>query len=179
MRPEVYRAEAARLLDEARKMESGLKCLEGLVIGVMQHMGGKPIKGKAATLCLQNNPPSVDVRQPEMVPDEYKRARIAMPFSLYKMLMGALGTLEGKFAQALYRQLLDCRVEPEIMRSLALPVLKQQGPCPECNGSGQRLDRVAEDFAPDCPTCKGTGKVYIGAVAGLALVTDQVHLRIK
>jgi hypothetical protein len=130
-RAEVDRKEGQRLIARAKAWERFQELLRFRLIVTMQEAGVKRIEGVHNTLSLRNCAPSCDVRQPELVPDQYKRVEVKMPYAIWQKLMGALGVTSSKFGQALYQELLDCKAEPEVMRSLILPDLKQ-GPVAGC-----------------------------------------------
>lgn len=183
--------EGKRLLARAKGWERARDNFRDRIARTMQATGQTRLPGVHNTLAIQRNPASVDVRQPEIVPNEYKRVIVKVDARTWNLLMTMLATMEHHRAQQLYMALreawtLDPTLEHGVMKTAALPELKKQGPCPECKGTGNHEFTSIEDEAghisqtyETCEPCKGTGKVYIGAVPGLALITDQVHLRIR
>jgi len=178
------RKEGQRLLARAAARERAQKDFRGRIAQAMQATGQRRLEGAHNTLRIQANPPSVEVRQPEMVPPQYKRGLIKTDQATWDDLMTLLGTSKEGRAQRVYLTLreawtLDPTLDHGVSKTAALPVLKQQGPCEPCGGTGDITHTGSNRPPITCEYCKGTGKVYVGAVAGLALVTDQVHLRIK
>jgi len=182
------RTEGQRLLARAAQRERAQKDFRNRIAQAMKAASQPRLEGAKKTLRIQANPASVEVRQADMVPPEYKRVIVKTDLATWNWLLAKLSTTGNKVAQEAYLKLkegtaLDPTLEHGVMKTAALPVLKQQGPCEKCHGTGKSgtltIVPGSEWSSNDCETCKGTGKVYCGAVAGLALVTDQVHLRIK
>jgi len=72
------KAEAARVMLRAKAWEARGERLEAVVTSIMQATGKTKIEGAKSTLRLAKNPPSVDVRQPDLVPPDFQRVSVKM-----------------------------------------------------------------------------------------------------
>lgn len=177
-RATVKKIEGQRLLVEAKRLERAQEDLENRIAKVMQATGQKRLEGALKTLRMIRNPPSVEVRQPEMVPSKYKRVVLKIDLETLEAILAQLATTENKIAQSWYLKLKEWKLDPDlengVMRCLILPVLKTVEQCDACKGTG----KWREGSDGTCDACKGTGKVA-ARVAGCALDTERVRLEIK
>jgi len=73
MRAQAAEEEAERLRARARLYYEKRDRFKAHILAVMEAVGETRIEGKTSTLVLRKNPPKVEVRQPEMVPPNYRR----------------------------------------------------------------------------------------------------------
>lgn len=88
-RAEALKAEAKRLKERADAWEQRHDRIKSGVLRVMQLMGFKKIEGQQSTLAIRKNPASVDIRQPELVPEVYQRVTVTLNASLWNQLCAA------------------------------------------------------------------------------------------
>jgi hypothetical protein len=166
--------EAKRLRARADAWEARHDRLEEMVKSVMLMSGKARLDGDSNTLRLVKNPSSVEIAQPELVPDEYQKVVVTMPHSLWARVVRAI-------PEALLLEVGEHSKETsEPMKSMIAEALKQKIPCTVCDGVGVREVYAGDGDKVDqtCLACKGTGKVNQG-VPGCSLVTDKMSLRVE
>src|SRR4051794_17703682 len=67
--------EIARLRDRNDRLKRQKERLMTQVVSIIQSLGLQKLEGKFSTLTVVNNPPSVEVRDPDAVPAEFKEIR--------------------------------------------------------------------------------------------------------
>ncbi len=97
--------------------------LERIIIGVMETIGQKRIEGLSNTLSIQNNPPAVEIAQPELIPDDYQRVKVTMSLLEYDCLNQFFQTFEGDHAKTLLAAVSDVS-KPEPMKAEIAKALK-------------------------------------------------------
>jgi len=104
---------AKRLLDEARALEAQQEWFEDRVVQVIEQHG--PLRGNVAVLKARNNPPSVNVRQPELLPSQYQRFTVPVSGadieSMFKLAVTAQES--GQVALANLLRCLVSQAKPE------------------------------------------------------------------
>lgn len=134
------RKHAEALAEEAKRITAWSKAwkareerLERVAIAAMQSFEKTRIEGQHSILTLRKNPPSTNVRQPDLVPAEYIRLTI----KISKALLDRIQTLLMKTDQGgmLFSELLDVRADAkeEISNSKILAELKAGGSVPGCD----------------------------------------------
>jgi hypothetical protein len=164
-------AELRRMCTRKVAWKTRRERLQEMVIAVMNATGKTRLEGRANTLKLVKNPPSVEIAQPELVPTEYKKLKVTMPYTLWNALWEAC-------PKELREEMLAVRLgreDSEPMKSKITEALKQRVQCGGCAGSGRRYHGVDWN---DCPDCAGTGKVNQG-VPGCSLVRDKMRLVVE
>lgn len=167
------KAEKERQHDREHAFEARRERLETLVKSVMLMSGKARLEGDANTLRLVKCPPSVEIAQPILVPDEYRKLTVELPAAVWYELLRLAGSFEDVVAQTAKTK--DC----EPMKSKIAEALKQTEPCGNCGGNG--VVEVSDDITLEfikCEPCDGTGKVSKG-VPGCRLVTDKMSLRVE
>ena len=144
--------------------------LEKYVHDVMVMTGQPRLEGNTNTLKLAKNPPSVEIAQPELVPDEYLQVTVKLPLVVWLELMRVAGSFEDVVAQSVTSR----RSEP--MKTEITDALKRKVKCPDClhNGFHKTTDG---NFLP-CATCMGAGEVIQG-VPGCTLQTNKLRLEVE
>jgi hypothetical protein len=162
--------EAKRLKSRADAWEQRHERLETLVKSVMLMSGKARLDGDSNTLRLVKCPASVEIAQPELVPDELQQVNIRMPLIEWQALV-MLAAHNGFDTAPIHAYV----VKAEPMKSKIAEALKQQIVCAACHGTGRT---TPFSDAPGCPKCNATGKVNQG-VPGCSLVTDKMSLRVE
>lgn len=165
------KAEKERARDREYAFEARYERLEALVKSVMLMSGKARLDGDVNTLRLVKCPPSVEIAQPELLPNELQDVTIVMPLDEWDCLIKVLSE-NGMEAQLLRH--FQRKTEPR--KSKIAEALKQTDPCQMCDGIGRGVNTEAEIV--DCDVCGGTGKVSKG-VPGCRLVTDKMSLRVE
>jgi hypothetical protein len=168
------KAEKKRLADREAMWEAREERLKEIVTQVMLMTGKKRLEGNANTLKLVNNPPSVEIAQPELVPSEYQKVVVRMPHSLWARVVRAI-------PEALLLEVGEHSKETaELSKSEIAEALKQRVPCEVCEGVGVREVYAGHGDKRDekCLACNGTGKVNQG-VPGCSLVRDKMRLVVE
>ena len=167
------KVEKDRLAARQRMWEAREERLKELVTSVMLMTGKKRLEGDSNTLRLQKCPPSVEVNQSELLPDEYQRVRVTMSVRLWEAIKRCRWV---DSITEMPREILECNVGPaEPSKSKIAEALKQQIPCDKCKGG---FHETTDHNLLPCETCHGTGKVNQG-VPGCSLVTDKMSLRVE
>lgn len=84
-RAEIHKQEAAEQRAKAQIWTNREDNLRAMVIGIMEAAGKSKIEGRLCKLSLRDNPSAVDVAQPEMVPDEFKRTKTTVEIDKTKI----------------------------------------------------------------------------------------------
>jgi len=85
-RAEALKQEAKRCSQMAKDWETRRDKLESMVIGVMRIAGVTRIDGRHSVLQLKRNPPSVEVAQPELVPENLRRITVTLSEAMWMKL---------------------------------------------------------------------------------------------
>jgi len=182
-RAEVAKKERDRLNERARTWQKRHDWLEGRVIEALQFRlqatGAKKLEGETSTLSLRKNPPSVEIRQPLLLPDDYTKHTLTVPHKLMESILDALEMYE---AEA-YKDFIGINSKQEPMKSEILAELKRSEPCDRCDCTGlvtvaRELQLPGDKPVEKCTACGGTGKVR-GAVPGCELISDCVRLVVE
>jgi hypothetical protein len=164
------KAEKERNAARQRMWESRLERLEEYIKSVMLMSGKSRLDGDSNTLKLVKCPPSVEITQPELVPDECQNVVIKMTVRQWEQLTTTPGVDKNLLLELERVQAVKLG---DPVKSKIAEVLKQQIPCGVCGGTARRYDGPGP-----CPNCNGTGKVNQG-VPGCSLVTDKLSLRVE
>lgn len=89
-RAEALKAEATRCNEMAKAWEKRHDNLEAMVIDIMQVTKQTRIDGRHSILQLKKNPPSVEVAQPELVPNELMRISVTLPLDSWHKICETL-----------------------------------------------------------------------------------------
>lgn len=175
------KAEKDRQARREKDWEARHDRLEELVKSVMLMSGKSRLDGDANTLKLVKNPPSVEIAQPELVPNSMRRLQVTMSLELYSKIKLALFASEHPAVETLTKELQQCtttRAEP--MKSKIAEALKQTEPCPKCEGVGVLEVYAGHGDKKDvpCELCNKTGKVKRG-VPGCVLRSDVLRLEVE
>jgi hypothetical protein len=132
-RAAALKQEADRCYEMAKAWEKRHDSLESMVIDILRAVPGKRIDGKHSILKLAKNPPSADIAQPALVPDELQRRTVTLTEQAYQTILnGPMGTL----------LLTGTAKEPEPMKAEILKRLKEGDGVPGCRlrTDGVRLE---------------------------------------
>lgn len=129
---EALAEESKRIAARAKAWQARQERLEQVIIGVMQSVSKTKIEGQRSTLALRKNPPSANVRQPDLVPIEYKRLSIKLSVAQYERIAAHL--MKSDAGGVLFGELLEARTnaQDEISKSKILEELKAGGSVPGC-----------------------------------------------
>jgi Siphovirus Gp157 len=161
--------EMARIRERRQQRTEAREYLERRVLDLMTRADTKRIDGQHVTLFRKKNPASVDVAQPDLVPDPYKRVTVKLSAELWQKITARIfGTDK---SESLYNEVLESAVvsQGEPMLTKIKEELKQA--CPKCNGAVSR-----DANALPCDLCGGSGK---NSVPGCRLREDSQRLEIK
>ena len=89
-RQEAEEAEVARLKERAEKWKKRRERLEEITIAVMRAAGKDRIEGQHNTLKLRKNPPSVEVSQPDLVPEDLMRRTVTVTEEQFQKIVQAI-----------------------------------------------------------------------------------------
>jgi hypothetical protein len=169
------KVEAKRLKDRQDMWERREERLKEIVTQVMSMTGKMRLEGNSNTLKLVKNPPSVEIAQPELVPDQYRLVSATMNLEDWK-----------KVKDLIYDHHVDVAVDVKLKEPMKMPIaeaLKQQIPCGRCDGTSiesvpMELRGPNDSGMKKCTQCNGTGKVNQG-VPGCSLVRDKMRLEVE
>lgn len=114
-----YHEEIDRLEHEQSKIIKQRERYQDLLFGVMKRLGINKITGKlGGYLAIKQNPPAVQIDQPGMLPNEYKRVKVTMSMVEYLALVA-----DTELSPALSAALNDVST-PEPMKSEIARALK-------------------------------------------------------
>lgn len=99
-RAEVLREEAKRLKTLADTWEARGERISDITLHVMQMLGLKKLRGRLGELTIKSNPPSVDVRQPDLVPDHLQRVKVTLALDTWKIIVAKFPQLAGERGDA-------------------------------------------------------------------------------
>jgi hypothetical protein len=123
--------ELARIRDRRNERQEARQYLERRVLELMKRSGKKRIEGQHVTLTEKKNPASVDVSQPDMVPEAYKRVGVTLSLDLWNRVLSHLMPTER--GAPLFQELMDCKVSAgEVMLSKVKDELKAGVGVPGC-----------------------------------------------
>lgn len=130
---EALAEESKRIASRAKAWQARQERLEQVIIGVMQSVQKTKVEGQRSTLLLRKNPPSANVRQPDLVPIEYKRLTIKLSIAQYERIAAHL--MKTDAGGVLFGELLEARTnsQDEISKSKILAELKAGGSVPGCD----------------------------------------------
>ena len=128
-------AEKKRISERIALWKARQERVKEVVTRVMQALGARLLEGQNATLRLKKNPPSVEVSQPDLVPDKFKLTKVTMSQNLYDKLVAFLDKryvmTHSDEPLAILAELLAAKKEaPEPSKSLLAAELKQSGSVP-------------------------------------------------
>lgn len=171
--------EITRIRERRDRNAQAREYLERRVLDLMMRADQKRIDGQHVTLYRKKNPASVDVVQPDLVPDPYKRVGVTLTLDLWGRLLSHLMPTEK--GAPLFGELMECKASAgEPMLSKIKDELKQ--PCPSCKGNGREHEStiLGSNFntvtTRACSACAGSGK---NSVPGCRLREDSQRLEIK
>lgn len=176
-RAAVYTSEIERLQQRKKIEEDRRKRLGDMVLEIMLQTGQQKLEGKHSTFKLVKNPPSVDVFQPGLVPDNYQRLTVTMSPDTWNAVKKAV--LRNPAPGTLAVALMECKVsEPEVEKRKIAEELKQKMKCGACGGAGRVITGSPERSPEQCLACNGTGELGRG-IPGCRLITDRKRLEVK
>jgi hypothetical protein len=108
----------------------------------LQATGQKKLDGETSTLKLAKNPASVDVRQPELVPDEFLRRSMTMPESMWKHISDCLDEV-GSRRRNDFDAFIDAS-KPEPVKADIAKALKAGAGVPGCERITDKVRLVVE-----------------------------------
>src|SRR5574337_514760 len=131
-RAAVLREESKRLAQWAGLWAARRDRLERVVVSVMQHVKRLKIEGHRSSLAVRKNPPSVEIRQPDLVPAAYRKLTVRMSVDLYERLAAHL--LKNDQGGVLFAELLEARstAAEEVSKSKVSEELKAGVGVPGC-----------------------------------------------
>lgn len=142
-RAATLKEEAARCTAMAKNWQKRYDSLEGMVIDIMQATKQTRIDGRHSVLQLKKNPPSVEVAQPELVPNELKRIAVKMTLAQWQEVIHLLDQSDVQATRMLSSQLvLANNYTPEPMKTEIAKRLKEGDGVPGCRlkTDGVRLE---------------------------------------
>ena len=122
--------EAKRLKARADAWERRHERLEEMVKSVMLMSGKARLDGDANTLRLQKCPPSVEIAQPELVPEEMQRVTVTMSMRLWLQIQRVMGETADQTA---WKKLLSMPTKLEPSKSKIGEALKRGDGVPGCS----------------------------------------------
>jgi hypothetical protein len=124
-RAEAAKEEKKRLALREQLWETRAERFEEYVKNVMLMTGQPRLEGRANTLKLVKNPPSVEIGQSELVPEEYQMVEVRMPLEIWRVLHAYL-----------YDQDIDTgplSIKPSVSKSKIAEALKRGDGVPGCS----------------------------------------------
>lgn len=106
-RARLDREEAKRLKEQADAWDTQRTYIERTVMQLMQRAGSKRVEGRHHKLMLYKNPASVEVAQPELVPEPYLRFAVTVTKDLWARLLAHLMPTEK--GAPLFAELMECK----------------------------------------------------------------------
>lgn len=182
-RAEIAKREAERCKAREKMWEARYDRLKTMVESVMIQTGQKRLEGQGNTLSLRKCPPSVEIAQPELVPDDYAKVALTMPVDLWRKIVECLDDPSEQGNATLFDRIaVEVSAKPsEPMKAKIAEALEQIDPCEKCHATGH-LQVPITDLTPNgtiiCLTCEGTGKVNRG-VPGCSLVSEKMYLKVS
>lgn len=122
------KAEKERNREREHMWEARGERLKEYIIAVMQMMGKTRLDGDSNTLRLQKCPPSVEIAQPELVPEEMQKVSITMPLVAWRALCADL-----KLWPELANELERAATKAEPMKAKIGEALKRGDGVPGCS----------------------------------------------
>jgi ParB-like chromosome segregation protein Spo0J len=124
--------EMARIRDRRQQRIQARQYLEQRVLELMTRADQKRIEGQHVTLFRKKNPASVDVAQPDLVPDPYKRLTVTFSADLWQRLQTRVMMTETKGSE-LFGEMMDAKQgAPEVMLQKVKDELKAGVGVPGC-----------------------------------------------
>lgn len=127
---DVKRREAERLRHEADRDEEDAQRVRELVLEIMRHVDKKLIEGATYKLRRQGNggQQAVEVAQPDLVPDDFRRVTVTMPFWSWNNAMEDVQELRGS-SQTMQDMIdADAKAKPEPdLSAIREALLKPEG----------------------------------------------------
>lgn len=168
-RADVYEKEIERLVRLKKTQLDRHQRLNDTVLSIMIQTNQPKLEGQHSTFKLAKNPPSAEIAQPGLVPDNYQKLTVTMSPDTWNSVKKTV--LRNESLAKLAAVLMECKVtEPEPMKAKILEELKQKEPCPTCEG------RNGDNQV--CNTCGSTGKVN-RTLPGCRLITDRKRLAVS
>ena len=135
-RADIAMEEANRQEKRSKVWESRADSLKAYVERIMQETGKTKLEGEFNTLTLRKCPASVDIRQPELLPNEFKRFEIKVPGDVWQSLVAELLCKDERTdddIETIKAELGKLKVsEPTPAKSYIAQVLKAGGGIPGC-----------------------------------------------
>lgn len=179
-RAEIHKKEGLRLKLLYDQQINRYNRLSDLVLSIMLQTGQQKLEGKHSTFKLVKNPPSVDVVQPGLVPDNYQRLTVTMSPDTWNAVKKAV--LRNEALVTLAAALMECKVsEPEVEKEKARKELKSLA------AMNARFDELVEidvtrghtpEEKEECIKLGQLLKVNRG-IPGCRLITDRKRLEVK
>lgn len=89
-RAEVLQQEAKRCAELANGWKRRKESLQQMIISIMQQTGATRLDGRTSVLSLRKNPPTCEVAQPELVPDDLQRVTLKMTRRAWRRILDKL-----------------------------------------------------------------------------------------
>lgn len=142
------------------------KRLAGMVHGVMVAMDVQKLEGATDRFRRQNNPQALEVVDTAAIPDEYMKATIRLPFTVWKDIVLAVK------AEELAQMVVTSDVDAVALKK----ALQSTVDCHYCEGFGQKASEDGKRVE-NCQNCQGAGQVP-KTVPGARLSRGE-HLRVE
>jgi Siphovirus Gp157 len=138
------KAEKKRLADREAMWEAREERLKEIVTQVMLMTGKTRLEGNSNTLKLVKNPPSVEIAQLAMVPEQYLRATVAMSADSLETLKLILEAYESQHSKRILAELNEATVKLEAMKTPISEALKRGDGVPGCSLVRDKMRLVVE-----------------------------------
>lgn len=171
----IAKAEEERAAKWRKRWESSYERLKNMVHGVMMALDLPKVEGATDRFRRQKNPVSLEITDAKLIPEEYLKSKITMPFGHWKDLVKAADSRGSASFYALNSE--QVTVTSEVDTAALKAALLVKIICADCKGSGGPFDLTeygGGDKEP-CPTCEGIGTV--SATVPGARLTQSEHLR--
>lgn len=153
-REEIAKEQAKAISERGKIWARRREALEDTVIRVMQMAGKTTIEGQNATLTLRKCPPSVEIKQPELIPGEFYNIAVKLPCSAWIKVCEALLSVSK-------------HLSPEHRGALDALWVRASDATVQPRGGDVLKARIAVELKAGC------------GVPGAELVTDKVRLEVK
>jgi len=175
-RADALEAEAQRIRERAGMWRRRYESVRNTTLRVMQLFHLKTVEGVRHTLAVKRNPPSVEIRQPDLVPDQYQCIAVKLSLDVWKAVLDVVDTHDSEHSGGALSAALKAAERKASYDQPLTPVKEAlKAACPKCLGSGLPERQAALAGAGHCDACGGTGHA---GVPGCELVTDIVRLEV-
>lgn len=164
------KAEEERAAKWRKRWEANYERLKNMVHGVMLALDLPKVEGATDRFRRQKNPAALEITDAKLIPEQYLKATIKMPFAEWQRVLEALPDDFDWPDSDKPSFTVTSEVDTVAVKAACL----MKVPCPECEGHG--LQSVA-DGAIECDTCAASGMV-LAKVPGARLVQGE-HLRVE